>query len=195
MIPVPIHKEPADFDKTVRQPGLTFIASKGTVQDSDWKGREYWQRALPSLGILSKGICAYCATWIPHSTGSHSIDHFKSKSEFPKLAYEWSNFRYVSSRFNSRKGRKTIVDPQKMKFNWFIIDFSTFFIHPNSLLLNKKETELAATTIEILGFNDDDELVAERATYYDDYKSKQVSLDFLKKRAPFIAMEIIRQKV
>jgi hypothetical protein len=195
MIPIPTYKEPTDFDKTVRQPGSVFLGSKNVIRESDWKGKEYWQKSLPVLRNLSKKVCAYSATWIPHSTGSHSIDHFLCKNDHPQLAYEWSNFRYVSARFNSRKGRKVIVDPQNMQFNWFIIDFSTFFILPNTTLLDSKQLKLAEFTIDILKLNDDDELVEERIAYYSDFMSKKISFDYLQEHAPFIATEILRQKL
>ena len=47
------------------------------------------------------------------------------------MAYEWNNYRYVSARFNSRKGTQTIVDPFELSSDWFLLDFTLFLLHPN----------------------------------------------------------------
>jgi hypothetical protein len=193
MLPVQPKPEPANFNRQVRTPGLAFLKTNPNPKSTEWKA--YWQHALPDMKSQYNEICSYCATWIPHSTGSHSIDHFMSKQRFPKLAYEWSNFRYVSSRFNSRKGTRVILDPFTLQPGTFIIDFTTLFIKPNSNILNAREQQRAAETIRILRFNDDDELVRERLQYYQDYIRHLITLDFLERRAPFISFEIRRQNL
>ncbi len=134
MIPVDPQPEPTDFAHRVREPGREFLAVVSQPTTEQWQGKEYWQRVLPDMRIAYNGICAYCARWIPHSTGRHSIDHFIPKSVESLLAYEWRNFRYVSARFNSRKGTRSILDPFLLNEGWFILDFSTFLIKPNSIL-------------------------------------------------------------
>ena len=190
MIPVPRKPEPADFDRQVRQPGLGFLTEN--PQPGGWQNGAYWQRALPDMRRAYNGICAYCATWIPHSTGSHSIDHFVPKSQAPWLAYEWDNFRYVSARFNSRKATRTIVDPFELSSDWFFLDFTSFLIHPNPELA-PVEKELAWQTIGVLRLNNDEDLVAERQAYFTDYRENQTSFAHLQRRAPFIASELARQ--
>ena len=126
MIPVTLQPEPEDFAKTVKESGLKFLLEVPNPTIEQWKGKEYWQHALPSMRKAYQGVCAYCAHWIPHSTGNHSIDHFMPKSHHPELAYTWSNFRYVAARFNSRKGTRSILDPFQLIHNWFILDFTSF---------------------------------------------------------------------
>jgi len=195
MLPSQAQAEPQTFDQQVRQPGNIFLNANPNPSDKDWKGKEYWQRSLIDMRRLHNKICAYSSTWIPHSTGSHSIDHFIAKKIQPGLAYEWSNYRYVSSRFNSRKGLSQIVDPYKMTFNWFVIDFSDFFIKPNFQLLTPQQIRLANETIDILHFNDDEALVDERVEYYKEYLNKDISFEYLERSAPFIAFEINRQNL
>lgn len=137
-------------------------------------------------------ICAYCTTWIPHSTGSHSIDHFIPKSRSPALAYEWSNFRYVSARFNSRKGTQTIVDPFELVPETFVLDFTTFLILPHPELPPDQKEEIRRT-IAILRLNDDEDLVVERQTYFTDFRQNHTTFEHLQRRAPFIAREALRQ--
>lgn len=190
MIPVIRQPEPADFDQQVRQPGLLFLMED--PQPRRWQGKEYWQRALPDMRRAYQSICAYCATWIPHSTGSHSIDHFIPKSRVAALAYEWSNFRYVSARFNSRKGTQTIVDPLVIAPGSFVLDFTTFLILPNPELPPDQKEEIRRT-IEILRLNDDEDLVVERQTYFTDFQQNHTTFEHLQRRAPFIAYEALRQ--
>ncbi|RLT45169.1 MAG: hypothetical protein DWI57_01400 [Chloroflexi bacterium] len=190
MIPVTRKPEPDNFDRKVRQPGLRFLAEN--PQPIRWQNREYWQQALSDMRHAYDSICAYCATWIPHSTGSHSIDHFVPKSQAPWMAYEWDNYRYVSARFNNRKGTQTIVDPFELSSDWFLLDFTSFLIHPNPEL-SSAEKESIWQTIAILRLNDDEDLVVERQTYFTDYQENQTSFEHLQRRAPFIASELIRQ--
>jgi hypothetical protein len=78
MIPVATQAEPINFTKQVRIPGQQFLSKVAKPTSLQWRGKEYWQRALPDMRRAYKSICAYSGFWIPHSTGNHSIDHFKS---------------------------------------------------------------------------------------------------------------------
>ena len=192
MIPIQLQPEPEDFFERVKKDGRKFLSENPQPTSKEWKGKEYWQRSLPNMRQAYRKICAYCCHWIPHSTGNHSIDHFIPKSQKPNLAYDWANFRYVSARFNSRKGTKTILDPFEILNESFIIDFKSFLIHPNSNLL-PEEKKAARETIKRLKLNSDDDLVKERQTYFLDYQAGEISFEHLVKRAPFIAYEILRQ--
>lgn len=81
------------------------------------------------------------------------------KSVAPELAYEC--FRYVSSRFNSRKGTRLILDPFELEGDWFVLGFPSLLIKPNpNLLPDQKKAVL--NTITILKLNTDETLVQER---------------------------------
>ncbi len=192
MIPVSMQPEPIHFTEQVRTPGQKFLAEVPKPSYQEWRGKEYWQRALPDMRQAYNSICAYSAFWIPHSTGNHSIDHFIPKSTRPHLAYEWHNYRYVSARFNSRKGTHSIVDPFKLQSGWFILDFHSFLIKPNPALSSVQKDKLWET-IKYLKLNDDEDLVIERQTWYLNYLNKEISFEHLKKKAPFIALEAERQ--
>ena len=192
MIPVKPQPEPENFDERVRIPGNQFLAEVPTPTTKLWGGKEYWRRVLPDMRKAYKSICAYCAHWIPHSTGNHSIDHFVPRVREPDLAYEWSNFRYVAARFNSRKGTRVILDPFTLLPNWFMIDFASLFIKPNpDLLVTQKKA--VQETIDYLKLNDDDDLIAEREAWVRSYRNGEIPFSFLQKRYPFIAYEIKRQ--
>lgn len=192
MIPVQPQPEPTDFAQRVREPGAEFLRQLPRPTAKQWKGREYWQHALPDMRTAYKGICAYCAHWIPHSTGSHSIDHFMPKSMAPELAYEWHNFRYVSSRFNSRKGTRAILDPFELEPNWFVLAFPSLLIKPNPTL-QPDQKKAVLNTITILKLNTDETLVQERQNWLEFFGTGDISFAHLQKKVPFIAYELKRQ--
>ena len=192
MIPIESQPEPENFDERVRIPGNRFLAEVPTPTTKQWEGKEYWRRILPNMRQAYKGICAYCAHWIPHSTGNHSIDHFVPRVRNPNLAYEWSNFRYVSARFNSRKGTRTILDPFTLSPNWFIIDFTSLHIKPHPDLLPDQK-KMVQETIDCLRLNKDDDLVVEREAWARHCRNGDIPLSHLQKYYPFIAYELERQ--
>lgn len=192
MMPVDPQQMPIDFNEKVRNPGNRFLRRIPTPTKKQWKDKEYWRKILPDMRKAYNSICVYCAHWIPHSTGNHSIDHFVPKSQDPSLAYEWSNFRYVAARFNSRKGTKIILDPFTLLPNWFVIDFTSLFIKPSSKLLPDQK-ERVQNTIKHLKLNDDDDLITEREAWVHEYNEGHISFEHLEKRTPFIAYELNRQ--
>ena len=194
MIPVEAQPEPADFVDKVKKAGLQFLAQVSQPTAQQWKGREYWQRVLPEMRKAYVGICAYSAHWIPYSTGNHSIDHFVPKAQQPNLAYEWTNYRYVSARFNSRKGTRAIIDPFTLRPDWFMIDFNSFLIYPNPALLAEEKAQVYET-INCLKLNADDDLVTERQAWFTDYLDGSIPFTHLQKHAPFIAYDIQRQGI
>ena len=193
MMPVQKFAEPHNFDTLVRQKGLAFLAISPQPTTEEYNKHAYWRVILPEFRVLYKNICNFCSTWIPHSTGQDSVDHFEDKSGNPQKAYEWDNFRYVSARFNSRKSRRTIIDPFVLPKDTFILNFTNFFVEVNPSITDNGLKALALDTIKFLGFNEDDILVEERSTYFFEYSKGAITLEYLKKCAPFVAYEIERQ--
>jgi len=191
MIPVTPRPEPPEFNNKVRKPGQKFLTQIPNPNSSEWRSKSYWTRVLPDLRRAYDCICAYSATWIPYSVGSHSVDHFIPKHSSPQLAYEWSNFRYVSSRFNSRKGVREILDPFGIQPGWFQINFNNLFIKP-SLNISTDIQQEVIDTIKILDLNKD-LLVEERITFVQNYYQGNISLEYLRQNAPFISFELERQ--
>ena len=193
MIPVLSFPPPLDFDNRVRSKGLLFLTQTPNPNTKQFTKHCYWQEILPEMRENYRSICNYSATWIPHSTGQHSIDHFKDKHTYPEEAYNWDNFRYVSGRFNIRKGTKIILDPFLLPKETFFIDFRNFHIIINPDLQDQNTIDLARDTIKFLKFNSDPLLIEERSSYFFDYKEQFISFDYLERVSPFIAYEINRQ--
>jgi hypothetical protein len=191
VIPVQPQPEPEDFSARVREKGSAFLHQVPRPTSTQWKGKEYWRAVIPDMRCAYKGICAYSAHWISHVTGSQTIDHFVPRALRPDLAYEWSNFRYVASRFNSRKGLRTILDPFELEPDWFIIKFPSLMIKPTPGLFPDQQ-RAAWDTIKYLKLNDED-CVQERQQWVEEFCNGEINFIHLVKKAPFIAYEIQRQ--
>ena len=190
MIPVKQQPEPPTFDTKVRAKGQAFL--KATPNPTSWQNKWYWRQSLSDLRTAYGKVCAYCAQWIPHATGGHTVEHFLPRKTHPHLAYEWDNFRYVSRRFNSRKGTQEIIDPFEVGDTWFTLNFKTFFVEPNPEL-SSPNRERVQDTIRILHLNNDTDLVDERIEFICDYCTDAISFIHLQNKAPFIACELERQ--
>lgn len=192
MIHVEPQPEPDDFDQLVRRPGQAYLSSLAGPP-RQWKGRDYWGRTLSGLHRSYGGICAYCATWIPYTTGISTVDHYVPKSENSALAYEWGNFRLASLRMNSRKGtNRDVLDPFEIDDGWFILDVPSMMIRPGPGLSAQVRRQVEDTIVR-LKLNRDEDTVTARLQWVKDYCSECFSFEYLRSKAPFIAQELQRQ--
>src|SRR4051794_8217705 len=102
MIKVEPANEPAQFDASVRTPGRKYLGSLSLSDKPDFRRRNYWKAILRELHSSYRGVCAYTCHWMTPDVGSDTVEHFLPKSAYPGLAYEWTNYRLVCSRLNSR---------------------------------------------------------------------------------------------
>ncbi|MEJ7699778.1 MAG: hypothetical protein WKF71_09070 [Pyrinomonadaceae bacterium] len=194
MIPVTPQPKPRDFNAKVRIPGQSFLKTfSGHPSNKDYKrkGAKYWIKALDQLYYGYNKICAYSAEWIPKK--QKSVDHFIPKSKDKNLAYEWNNFRLCLKQINENKDSYFVVDPFKIKFDWFIIDFDANIIKPNIGLNPILRAEII-NTITTLGLNN---LIFQnrRISWIDAYYRGITDFIGLQQKAPFIAHELKRQKL
>ena len=137
-------------------------------------------------------LCAYVSLYIEHATGSPSVDHVIPKSKAWDKIYEWSNYRLACALINSRKSNVDIVlDPFEIQDGLFALEFVEFQVKVGAMAVGELEAK-ASDTIEKLGLNLPDCCKARRA-YFESYKSQHIRLDYLERRAPFIARELRRQ--
>lgn len=193
--------EPADFDHKVRQPGLASMAGinvyeplpDGTVLVAHWKN------CLSDLREAFEGRCCFSGTYMRPSEVI-PVEHALPKKLHPNLAYEWSNFRYVSSRLNSRKSQKYILDPACMpRFaDIYYLEFATGSISVNKAIKSNFPHlfDSAEYTINELGL--DGQLYRdERMEIWDDYQNSSTKGSFekdrLKKANNFVWYEADRQ--
>lgn len=192
VIRVTLQPEPIGFDANVRKPGMKFLAINHAPSIKDFKNYTYWKWAAADLHAAYRGICAYTCFYLPPPG---TIDHFFPKSRRPNLAYEWSNLRLASHRVNGYKAdRMDIVDPCDVEPGWFIMDIPSCLVRPGPGIANQV-AEQVENTIRILRLNDDDAFVQERCNLMLEYAEGNVSLDFISRRYPFLAVEITRQGI
>lgn len=193
MIPVQMEPEPKEFDEMVRKKGQQFLLKLPNPQEKDWKNKEYWRKAIPSLRRAHNNVCAYCAQWIPTLTGTPTVDHYVPKSVEPDLAYEWSNFRLSCLQMNTNKGNfRDVLDPFLLLDNWFQLDFGTYLIKPNPDLGLPEQQKIRDTIIR-LKLNSDESCVTSRREWIDGFLTQGLPFPHIQERAPFIAYELKRQ--
>lgn len=211
MIRVELADEPLDFDAKVRQPGLRAIAElagesglpkrKGRPRKAIANSREqipadkfpsYWTESLPELRTAYGHICSYVCVYIEPVTGAASVDHMLPKSLSWQEAYEWRNYRLACSLMNSRKNDyRDVLDPFEIDDDWFQIELVGYQVIPRTDLDPAIKTCVQAT-IDRLKLNDRDCLTV-REDYATDYFQGDISLGYLRRRAPLLAREVERQ--
>jgi hypothetical protein len=67
-------------------------------------------------------------------------------------------------------------------------------IRPASHLSQSLKDEIN-NSIDILKLNSDDILVEERLIYLQDFETGEISFDYLQRKTPFIAYELLRQNI
>jgi len=193
MIRVVRKPEPAGFEKMVRAPGRAFLAGCPNPTQKQWNTHSYWRKVLCDLHRAYGGICGYSCHWIPYDTGADTVEHFKPKSRHPQDAYEWRNYRLVCQLLNSRKGdNEDILDPFRVKNDWFTIEFPALLIKP-APGLPKALTARINTTRDVLGLNDEATCMATREQYVTDYCLGEIDFVHLQKRSPFLALQMKKQ--
>ncbi len=130
--------------------------------------------------------------YIEKVTGAATVDHMIPRSAEWRHVYEWSNYRLACSLMNSRKKDAVgVFDPFQVESGWFELEFVGFQVKPASRL-PRLIHDRAERTISRLRLNDR-ECCALREDYVEAYERNDITLKYLKRRAPFIASELRRQ--
>jgi hypothetical protein len=152
----------------------------------------FWRDVLPEMLNAYNRLCAYLALYIEHATGSPSVDHVIPKSKAWDRVYEWSNYRLACVLANSKKNDvDAVLDPFEIGDGFFALEFVEFRVKVGENAVGDLEAKVA-DTIEKLGLNLPDCCKA-RQEYFENYKRRHIKLDYLERRAPFIARELRRQ--
>lgn len=191
MIPVEPAAEPSTFHEEVREPGLLFLAKKCQPSRKEWARHAYWTRCLGDLMRSYHFICAYSCHRIERVTGYSSVDHFVPKTESPRDAYEWLNYRLAATRLNTRKWRWKVLDPFKIRPGTFALHFPSLQVVPGPACQEDPELEsLVRDSCRILGLNDEATCIANRQEYIWLFCAEQWSFQALQEYAPFLAREM-----
>lgn len=86
---------------------------------SEQKWLDYWSKFKSDLADGFNNLCGYSVMYEPVG----SVDHFLSCENHRHLAYEWSNYRFISGWINSSKGTldNQFLDPFEVEDDWFEI--------------------------------------------------------------------------
>lgn len=209
MIPVKLAPEPKDFNAKVRQKGLAAVdeliggtprlprrgprrakvaSTRASIPAHNFP--PFWRDALDDMLAAYDRRCAFLALYIPHATGSATVDHMIPKSKKWDQVYEWSNYRLCAATINSKKSDLLgIVDPLTCKTGWFALELVGFQVVRAQTAPSSQNSAIDAT-LPLL--NQRDCCVA-RETYVTDYKSGHIDIGYLQRRAPFVANELRRQ--
>ena len=189
MIRIKRKREYPDFDKQVRQKGASFLASCPKPSSKQFDAHSYWTSAKDELLTAYDRLCAYTSRELVDGA---TIDHFKPKSKYPTLAYEWGNFRLARHIINNRKGNsEDVIDPFEVHNGWFVLRLSGCVIKAGPGLTNDVNRAVNAT-IGILQLNHE-RLVDERREILVDLADGEIDLDHLDVHYPFLSMEVKRQ--
>ncbi|WCM21169.1 hypothetical protein NDK50_06865 [Paraburkholderia bryophila] len=206
MLRIVVGQEPNDFNLTVRQPGLAWINAEGLNIHAEAPPKTdfpaHWSACRDDLRRASDARCCFSGMYMRKSEVI-PVEHAIPKNKRIDLAYEWDNYRYASSRINSRKGVKHILDPALLPpgIDVYHLDFVVGSIFPNPALktLMPWLHFIAEYTASAEGLGLDDQLYRdERMEVWDDYlnSSKQGPEKLqLKKTNNFVWSEAVRQNL
>jgi hypothetical protein len=208
MIPVALAQEPPHFNTTVRQKGLSaideLIGRKPRLKRPGPRRKKiadheadippeafppFWRDVLEDMLQAYERRCAYLALYFEHATGSPTVDHAIPKSRQWDKVYEWSNYRLCAALINAKKNDLTsLIDPFEVANGWFALDYVGFQVIRGPNAPANKLTQIDAT-LPLLNMRD---CIKVREEYVRSYEQGDISLDYLKRRAPFVAAELQR---
>jgi hypothetical protein len=180
--------EPSAFDARCRQRGKKWLKAH---PDYD-RPYDYWSEFEADVRAAFHGLCAYCVMTVMKA----QIDHFipvalLKKRKQDALAFEWSNFRYGDGFLNQKKAAHEILDPFRVKDDWFKLLLPSL-----QLVLTdkvpKRQQKKAAFTLERLGLIDSEVIVRYRQQWFEMYRKQELTLEGLRQVAPLIARAVER---
>ncbi len=180
--------EPANFDARCRKRGRAWLKANPKYQ----RPEDYWSEFEPELRDAFSKLCGYCVML----TMKGQVDHFvpvavlKNRKK-DREAYEWKNFRYGEGVINQRKSNHLVLDPFKVKDDWFEILLPSLQLVLTAAVPNRQR-KLAEFTIQRLGLRDSEVVVRYRKTFFDLYRDRKLTLEGLEEVAPLIAAAVKR---
>lgn len=117
---------------------------------------------LDDLMEMTQKHCSFCDGFPIETVSSNTIEHFRPKTQFPKLAYCWKNLFYCCSKCQESKSEDfdlKLLKPDVLDYAfeyYFQFDTKTGKIIPNPDRLENEfhDFQRAEKTIELYGFNE-----------------------------------------
>jgi len=186
VIPTKKIKEPGQFDDDVRKPGTAWLASNPAAK----RPSPFWNQYTRHLSDGFLKLCGYAAMMDP--TGG-TVDHYLSYKNHPAKTYDWANYRFASGTLNASKktADDTVLDPYQVGAGWFEILLPSLQLQVTDKVPLKFRAK-AEFTLKRLKLRDGERVIRWRQSYYELYKSGDLTLEGLRKAAPLIAEAVDR---
>jgi len=181
-------KEPEGFHDRCRKRGREWLKANPTYR----RPRDYWSEFEPQLRAVFGGLCGYCAMVTMRSQVDHFIPVAVLKVRgHDQQAYEWRNFRYGEGVLNQRKSNHLVLDPFKVKDNWFEVQLPGLQLVLTTAV-PQTQRKLAEFTIARLGLRDSEVVVRYRKKWFEMYRARKMDIEGLREVAPLIASAVER---
>lgn len=186
MIPVEPAEEPPEFEQCTRVPGRAWLQAKDYLHRK--RPENYWSWCEEPLREVFHERCGWLAMYIADGHVEHFVSWNECKQDRPELAYEWSNYRYILPRLNSRKGTRTdLLDPFEVRPGWFRVELPSLLLVCTSAIPEGLRAR-AQRTIDELGLVGlgDGRVRRLRSGWLQGYRSTRLSLAGLQEVAPLV---------
>jgi hypothetical protein len=187
VIPVAKVAKPAGYDK-IKAGGDAWLKANPAAR----RPKDLWSPFLPELAEGFAHLCGYAAMLDP--TGG-TVDHYLSWKNHRDLAYEWTNFRFVSHVLNASKrtADDAMLDPYVVQRGWFEIILPSLQMRVTDKVPAAHKAA-AAFTLKRLKLGDGEKIIRWRRHYYARFQAGQLDLDGLRVFAPLVADAVERQQ-
>lgn len=147
---------PAWLDKQWQELGVKWEKIRKKQKDAKFRWINYLDLKTRLLNITSKH-CSYCDASPLGPRLKPTIDHFKPKSKFPLLAYQWENLFISCYICQERKDRfdDGLLKPDEAYYSFdrfFHINWMNGELEPNPTAL-EEDKKRAKITIDLFGLN------------------------------------------
>jgi len=189
MIPVPNPiRKPRSFTQDCETPGKAW----GRANPASNKFPAHWRKYQPQLAAGFHDRCGWWAMRIADG----AVDHYLSKKFHRKLAYDWNNYRYISTSVNSSKRNHDddVIDPFDVQPGWFEVQLPSMLLRRTSLVPTALQVK-ADFTIQKLRLVSGHKVRRNRRAWYEDYKKGLISDAGLAAYAPLVAEAVTKWKL
>lgn len=188
MIPVGKVAEPPGY-ASIKAGGDAWLSANPAAK----RPKDLWSPFLPELAEGFSHLCGYAAMLDP--TGG-TVDHYLSWKNRPDLAYEWTNFRFVSYILNASKqtADDTVLDPFLVQSGWFEIILPSLQMRVTRKVPAAHKAA-AEFTLKRLKLGDGEKIIRWRRHYYARFEAGQLDLDGLRIFAPLVAEAVERAQL
>ena len=189
MIPVPNPiRKPRSFTRDCETPGKAWERANPASN----KFPAHWRKYQPQLAAGFQDRCGWWAMRIADG----AVDHYLSKKFHRNRAYDWNNYRYISTSVNSSKQNHDadVLDPFDVQPGWFEVQLPSMLLRRTSLVPPAFQAK-ADFTIKKLRLVSGRKVRRIRRAWYEDYKKGLITDAGLAAYAPLVAEAVTKWKL